>query len=381
MNFEEHAAKPLLHSAGIKVPRGEVAASAEEAKSISAKFGRVVIKAQVPTGKRGNAGGIALVSDPDQAFDEAQRILNMQIGDHNVNVVLVEEQIAINSELYLAIVNDAENQSPVLLFSSEGGMDIEEIATSHPDKLIKIPLDIRNDMNVGLVVSKLPVIDGLDPERLGEFAHRLFDVYRTNDAELLEINPLVVSETQDDKGRTENELVALDCKFTLDDSAVKRQQKLAQSGTPDKLTELELRASELNLKYIELEGSVGVLANGAGLTMTSMDAIRHFGGEPANFLEIGGESYRYGKEALELVLANNRVKSLLVNFCGAFARTDVMAEGVIEGWRKLNPNIPIFFTIHGTGEDEAIEMVNQSLNLECYELMDDAVKAAVEAAQ
>lgn len=177
------------------------------------------------------------------------------------------------------------------------------------------------------------------------------------------------------------DLIALDCKLTLDDGATPRQAALAATGSPEQLTALERKAQALALKFIELDGNVGVLANGAGLTMTTMDAISHFGGKPANFLEIGGESYTKAKPALELVLANPNVKALLVNFCGAFARTDVMAEGVITAWLELKPKIPIVFTIHGTGEDEAIAMVKARLGIEPHDLMDDAVKAAVAAAK
>ena len=175
--------------------------------------------------------------------------------------------------------------------------------------------------------------------------------------------------------------MALDCKFTLEDSAIPRQSDLVPSGTPDKLTGLEAQAKELDLKFFEFEGNVGVLANGAGLTMTTMDAVRHYGGAPANFLEIGGESYTKGTEALKLVLANPGVKSLLVNFCGAFARCDVMTDGILKAWDELKPDIPVFWTIHGTGEEEAQEMVRERLGLEPFDLMDYAVKAAVEAAQ
>jgi succinyl-CoA synthetase beta subunit len=165
----------------------------------------------------------------------------------------------------------------------------------------------------------------------------------------------------------------------MDDSAVPRHPELAATGTPETLTPLEAEAKDLGLKFIELGGSVGVLANGAGLTMTTMDAIRHYGGSPANFLEIGGESYTKAKPALELVLSNPRVKCLLVNFCGAFARTDVMTEGVISAWQELQPDLPVFFTIHGTNEEEAVALVKSRLGLTPFDLMDDAVKAAVEA--
>ena len=175
-------------------------------------------------------------------------------------------------------------------------------------------------------------------------------------------------------------IVALDCKLTLDDSATYRQAEIAAKASPEKQTVLEAKAAAAGLRYIELGGSVGVLANGAGLTMTTMDVIAHYGGTPANFLEIGGEAYTMAKTALSILLENPNVKSLLVNFCGAFARTDVMAEGVIAAWQDLKPDIPIFFTIHGTGEDEAVKLVKERLAIEPFDLMDDAVKAAVAAA-
>jgi succinyl-CoA synthetase beta subunit len=202
---------------------------------------------------------------------------------------------------------------------------------------------------------------------------RLYDAYRRSDAELIEINPL--AELQD--GR----VVALDCKLVLDDAAVSRQADLAKQGAPEQLTALEQRGRAIGLRFIELDGAVGVLANGAGLTMTTMDAVRHSGGQPANFLEIGGEAYTQATPALELVLSNPRVKSLVVNFCGAFARTDVMAEGVVKAWETLKPKLPVFFSIHGTGEDEAVRLVRDRLGFEPYDLMDDAIKAAVEAAR
>ena len=190
---------------------------------------------------------------------------------------------------------------------------------------------------------------------------------------MVEINPLVLTK---DGG-----IIALDCKFSLEDSGAARQPETAERATPEKKTGLEKRGEENGLKYIELDGSVGVLANGAGLTMTTMDAISHYGGKPANFLEIGGEAYTKAKPALEIVLSNPNVKSLMVNFCGAFARCDVMAEGVVAAWQELKPDLPVFFSIHGTGEDEAIALVRDRLGIEPYDLMDDAVKAAIEAAQ
>ena len=189
----------------------------------------------------------------------------------------------------------------------------------------------------------------------------------------MEINPLAIL-----RG---GKVVALDCKFVLDDASTSRQPDLVKVASPPKMTVLEERGASHGLRFIQLDGNVGVLANGAGLTMTTMDVIDHFGGRPANFLEIGGEAYTKAEVALDLVLSNPGVKSLVVNFCGAFARTDVMADGVVRAWEKLQPKIPAFFSIHGTGEEEAVKLVRERLGIEPYDLMEDAVRAAVEAAQ
>jgi succinyl-CoA synthetase beta subunit len=373
MNFEEHAAKPLLRAAGIATPDGALASTPDEAETAARRIGPCVVKAQVPTGKRGKAGGIKLAGEASAARAAAAGILGMTIGEHRVARVLVEAQVPIAREMYAAVLNDPASKSPLLLFSAEGGMDIEEIAAKHPDALLRLPIDIRKGCDGAALKGALPRVAGLDPGALAQLLQRLYKVYAGSDAELVEINPLVLTR---DGG-----LVALDCKLAMDDSGVPRHETVAKAGTPDPLTDLEARGKALGLKFIELDGSVGVLANGAGLTMTTMDAVRHYGGEPANFMEIGGESYTKAKPALELVLANPRVKCLLVNFCGAFARTDVMTEGVINAWKELSPRMPIFFTIHGTNEDEAIAMVKEGLGITPFDLMDDAVKAAVEAAR
>lgn len=374
MNFEEHAAKPLLGRAGIPVPRGQLCTSPEEAARAAAAIGRCVIKAQVPTGKRGKAGGIKLAATPGEAEEAARAILQLTIGGYPVRKVLVEEQARIGREFYAAVLNDSASRGPLVLFSAEGGMDIEEIAATKPHALLRYPVDIATgfdrDAAAALLRSASP---GNAADQLADILARLYQVYRSNDAELVEINPL--AELAD--GR----VVALDCKLVLDDAALSRQPELAKQGAPEQLTELERCGRAIGLRYIELDGAVGVLANGAGLTMTTMDAIRHFGGKPANFLEIGGEAYTQATPALELVLANPRVRSLVVNFCGAFARTDVMADGVVKAWETLKPKLPVFFSIHGTGEDEAVKLVREHLGFEPFDLMDDAIKAAVEAAR
>ncbi len=374
MNFEEQAGKTVLARAGVSVPQGRLCASAQEAEAAARAIGPVVVKAQVPTGKRGKSGGVKLAATPEEAAASAQAILGMEIGGFPVARVLVEEQAAIAREFYAAVLNDPASRSPLVLFSTEGGMDIEEVAATRPESLRRMAVDIRKGFGPA---DARRLLLGLD---LGEAAVPvaamlvdLYRVYRQHDAELLEINPLALL--------ADGRVVPLDCKLTVDDAALYRQTDIAELGAKEPLSALEERGRALDLKYIELEGNVGVLANGAGLTMTTMDVVSHAGGRPANFLEIGGEAYTKGTEALDLVLSNPGVKSLVVNFCGAFARTDVMAGGVIQAWKTLNPTIPVFFSIHGTGEDEAVRMVREELGIEPYDRMEDAISAAVEAAR
>ena len=373
MNFEEFAAKPLLAKGGIAVPPSRLVTTPEEAASAAAEIGACVVKAQVPTGKRGKAGGIQLAATPDEARAHAEKILTLEIGGHKVEKLLVEGQSAIDRELYAAILNDPVTCGPVVLFSPLGGMDVEEAAEQDPNAMRRLPVDIREGLDSDQAATLLQGLDldGMETQ-IADTLVKLYDVYRAKDGELLEINPLVLTK--------DKQVIALDCKFTLCDSSMGRQAEIAPNGTPDKQTPIEAEASEAGLKYIELGGSVGVLANGAGLTMTTMDAITHYGGSPSNFLEIGGEAYTKSETALRILLKNPNIKALLVNFCGAFARTDVMAGGVVEAWKKVQPDIPVFFTIHGTGEDEAVALVRDELGIEPFDLMDDAVKAAVEAA-
>jgi succinyl-CoA synthetase beta subunit len=373
VNFEEHAAKPLLARHGIAVPKGGLAKTPVEAAELAAQIGRVVVKAQVPTGKRGKAGGIKLAATPNEARTHAKAIIGMEIGGHKVEKVLIEEQMPIGRELYVAVLNDPLSKGPLVMFSTAGGMDIEDVAATAPDKLRLQPVDIRRGFpheDAETLVQGLGL--GAAEGKVADAIAKLYAAYAAFDAELLEINPLIV--TRD--GR----VIALDCKFVMDDSGIVRQPEVAQAGTPEKLTGLEAKAKAAGLKYIDLDGDVGVLANGAGLTMTTMDIIRHHGGRPANFLEIGGESYTQAKPALELLLSNPSIRSLVINFCGAFARTDVMTQGVIEAIEALKPKLPIFFSVHGTGDEEAIRMLKNRLGVTPLATMDDASKAAVEAA-
>ncbi len=375
MNFEEHAAKSLvLAPAGIPVPRGILCLSAKEAAMAAAQIGPCVVKAQVPTGKRGKAGGIKLASTPAEAEQVASQILGMTIGEYKVERLLIEEQARIAHEFYAAVLHDTAARKPLILFSTQGGMDIEEVAAEKPDAIRRLPVDINGKPSAADIAGMLNGLNlGAAEAQIVAILDKLYAAYRARDAELLEINPLALL--------GDGRVVALDCKFVLDDAAIYRQQEIAKGGAADAMTALEKRGAGHGLKLIQLDGNVGVLANGAGLTMTTMDVIRHYGGRPANFLEIGGEAYTKSEIALDLVLSNPGVKSLVINFCGAFARTDVMADGVVKAWRKLKPKVPVFFSIHGTGEQEAVALVRGQLGIEPFDFMEDAIQAAVKAAQ
>ena len=375
MNFDEHAAKSLvLAPAGIPVPRGQICRTAKEAAQAVCAIGPAVIKAQVAAGKRGKAGGIKSADTPEEAERVAAAILGMSIGEYKVERLLVEEQANIAHEFYAAVLTDTDARKPLVLFSTQGGMDIEEVAAAKPDAIRRQHVDLDAEPGAVDFVSMLAGLQLGDAQAsVADILSRLYAAYRRRDAELLEINPLAQL--------GDRRVVALDCKFVLDDAAAYRQEDIVSVAAPAPMTALEQRGAENGLKFIQLDGNVGVLANGAGLTMTTMDVIRHFGGRPANFLEIGGEAYTKSAAALELVLSNPGVRSLIINFCGAFARTDVMAEGVVKAWQELKPAIPVFFSIHGTGEDEAIALVRARLGIEPYDLMEDAIQAAVRAAQ
>ena len=371
MNVPEHLGKALLREGGIATPEGDVVRDPDAAAAVARVLGRrVVIKAQIAAGKRGKSGGIAFADSPEEARAKAADLLGARIGEHEVQAVLIESAAEIERELYAAIMNDGSSRSPLVLFSTEGGVDIEELNERAPQKIVRRAIDIRK----GLGRHGADGITG-DAAVAGVLTS-MYERFMALDCELLEINPLAVTRS--------GELLALDCKMALDDSSRARQKELferVEAATGPQGTSLERRARAAGLYFIELDGEVGVLANGAGLTMTTLDAIHLHGGRPANFLEIGGENYTKATAGLEVVLANPSVRSVLVNFCGAYARTDVMAEGVIVAYETLKPKLPFFFTIHGTGEERAIELVRERLGIEPFTLMDDAVRAAVTAAR
>ncbi len=369
MFVEEADAKRLLAAGGIHTPVGTVAETVAEA--VLASGGPVMVKAQVPAGKRGKAGGIVAADSAEEVEAAARRLLGSELGDHMVDRVLVEPRVEIAHELYVAVVVDATSAGPLLMVSAHGGVDIEDVHESSPESVAKMPIDISIGLTPsdaeGAVAILGNLLDGEQKRALVDVLLRLYERFRFLDAQLVEINPLAVT--------TDGSLVALDAKLIVDDNALLRQLDLPAQRAVG--TALELEAAEQGFLFVELDGDVGVLANGAGLTMATMDAVTAHGGAPANFLEVGGMAYKRATPALALVLKNPKVKSLLVNLCGAYARTDVIAEGLIEGWKTLAPDLEVSFCIHGTGEERAQELVRTELGREPHESMDDAIREAI----
>ena len=352
MKLTEYQAKALLAERGVPVPPSRLVTTVETAVAAADDLGgKVAVKAQVRSGGRGKAGGVVVVSSASEAGEAAAKILGSVLAGETVTELLIEQAVDIAEERYLSVMIDPSAGRPLLMRSDQGGVEIEA-------------------MTEGI---ERTVIDAAGFVAPDPFTAMVVDAFMDLDALLVEINPLAVT--------AGGELIALDAKIELDDSAAFRQthpgidrdEMAGQEGT-----EREQAAAELGLRLIELGGDIAVLANGAGLTMATMDAIVHAGGAPANFLEIGGDAYTKATPALELVLSQPGVTSLLVNFCGAFARCDVMTAGVVEAWNTLKPDIPINFSISGTGQDEAYQMV-RDLGYEPHPSMESAVNAAVAA--
>jgi succinyl-CoA synthetase beta subunit len=351
----QQSAKDILSAAGLRTPRGRSVSSPEEAATAATELGRVVIKPLILRGGRGKAGLIRFANDPSAAHAEAQELLSLE----GVAQLRVEEHIEAVSELYVCVVTDRASRAPMLIYSESGGVDVEAMPET---AFIRRPLDIRQGVEDR-------VLEAFPPS-VRETLRAMVACYRAVDAELVEINPLAVDR--------EGAMVALDAKLIVDDAALHRHPELPQpapSGPP-----LERTAADKGLYYVQLDGTVGVIANGAGLTMATLDAVRFHGGRPANFMEIGGDAYKKGQEALQVVLAHPTVRSLLINLCGAYARTDVMIEGLLAGWSAVPSTIPVAFSIHGTGQERAIALVRETLGVEPFEAMDDAVREAVHRA-
>jgi succinyl-CoA synthetase beta subunit len=367
MWLPEALAKQKLAEHGVLVPLGSVVKSPAEAEAIARRFPcGSVIKAQVPFGQRGKRGAVRFAATPAAAAKAAGDLLGSTIQTVVVQEVLVEERVPVARELFAAVTREPSGASPVVLFCSAGGVDVEEthaIAGGVRQRRV----DIRRGFNLADAEALASDAPPSAKVAVASVLTELYGIYRELDAELVEVNPLALA--------TDGRLMALDCKLVVDDSALSRHPNLptiAVEGTP-----LERRARAEGLLFIELDGNVGVLANGAGLTMATLDAVVHFNGRPANFMEIGGDAYKKSATALSILLDHPGVQGLLINLCGAYARTDVIVGGLLAAWRELQPTVPVVFSIHGTGEDEAVRLVRDGWGVEPYPQMDDAVQAAI----
>ncbi len=378
MNLHEYQSKSIFGSYGIPVPSGKVATTPAEAKAIAqALGGRVVVKSQVLTGGRGKAGGIKLASSPDEAEQIAEKILAMTIRGLPVRKVLIDPAADIKTEIYLGITNDRAARKPVLMASAAGGVDIEEVAHTAPEKIIRTHIDplmgLRDyqarDVAIGI---------DLPREQWTQFIHiarKLWEVYRDNDATLAEINPLVI--TGDGK------LVALDGKMSIDDNAlgVGRHPNLEAMRDLDVEEASEIEAKEHELSYIKLDGNIGCMVNGAGLAMTTMDVINLFGGSPANFLDIGGGA---GPEkvaaAFRIILKEPNIKAILINIFGGITRCDDVARGILTAMSEVGVHVPMVVRLVGTNAKEGRELLANA-NMGTAETLTEAAQKAVAAAQ
>ncbi|HEY5440409.1 MAG TPA: ADP-forming succinate--CoA ligase subunit beta [Gemmatimonadaceae bacterium] len=376
MNIHEYQAKDILRAEGVPIPPGEVATTPEEAEAIAKKLGgMVVVKAQVHAGGRGKAGGVKLAKTPAEAREVANRILGMQIKGLTVYKVLVTAAADIASEAYVGIILDRASRKPVFMVSPAGGIDIEEVAASTPEKILKLPVDTRY---------------GLQPYQASELGFFLFDdvkkvraaskimmalyqAFMRNGASLAEINPLVVT--------TAGDVIALDAKMVIDDNELDRlpQIEALRDETAEEPSEVDARNSHLT--FIKLDGDVGCIVNGAGLAMATMDLVKYYGGEPANFLDIGGSSNpEKVVNALRIVTADPSVKAILFNIFGGITRTDDVANGIVTA-TKANPlRIPIVIRLTGTNEEIAMKILTEN-GFSASSDMDEAVKKAVELAK
>ena len=382
MNLHEYQAKALFRDYGMPVPDSAVASTADEAKQAAAglKTKKVVVKAQVHAGGRGKAGGVKLVDTPDEAADYAGSLLGtnlvtIQTDDQGqpINTVLVEETCDIDNELYLGMVIDRASQRVVVMASTEGGMEIEKVAHETPEKILKATL---NPM-LGVMPyqgRELAFGLGLRGEQIKQFSALLgglCKLFVEKDLSLVEINPLVIT--------GEGNLICLDGKINIDGNALYRHKDLAKLQDKSQEDERELRASEWDLNYVALEGNIGCMVNGAGLAMATMDIIKLKGGQPANFLDVGGGATKERvAEALKIILSDDAVKGILVNIFGGIVRCDLIAEGVIAAVEEVGISIPIVVRLEGTKAAEGRQLLDDSsLNLEAAADLGDAAEKII----
>ncbi len=375
MKLHEYQSKLIFSRYGIPIPKGRVAATASEARHIADELGgRVVIKSQVLVGGRGKAGGIRVAKDPAEAEQLATQILGMEIKGLPVRKVLVDEAAAIEQEIYLGITNDRAAKKPVIMASSAGGVEIEEVAKTHPEKIIKVhvnPLVGIKDYQARDIAA------GIDLPReywksFGEILKGLWQCYIDNDATLAEINPLVITQSK--------RLVALDGKILIDDNALFRHSDLSEMRDTDEDAPSEAEARKYGLTFIKLDGNIGCMVNGAGLAMASMDILKFFGGDPANFLDIGGGA---GADkvaaALRIILADHSVKAILFNIFGGITRCDEVAKGILTAMAEVKPKVPMVVRLVGTNAEEGRKLLADAQMITAETLADAAQKAVAAA--
>ena len=363
MKIHEYQAKEIMANYGVPVPQGDVATTPAEAKQIASQLGgAVVIKAQVYAGGRGKGGGIKTAQSPDEAEKLAGQIIGMRLVTHQtspqgvpVDKVLVEEAVAIAREVYLGIVIDSAADVPVIMASEAGGMDIEEVAATTPEKILKAHIDPLIGFQPFLG-RRLAFGMNLESEQVRpatQLIGNLYRVFQEKDCSLVEINPLVVT--------SDGRLLALDAKLNLDDNALFRHRDYAELRDPSQEDELELEASKHNISYIKLDGDVGCMVNGAGLAMATMDIIKLMGAEPANFLDVGGgASDEMVTKAFTILLSDPKVKAALINIFGGILRCDIVARGVIEAAKQIEFKVPVVVRMRGTNVEEGMRLLAES---------------------
>jgi succinyl-CoA synthetase beta subunit len=385
MKIHEYQAKAILARHGVPVPRGEVAFTAAEARAVAARLGGdvVVVKAQIHAGGRGKGGGVKLARSPEEAGRLADAMIGMTLVTHQtgpegrvVSRVLIEEGLQMTRELYVSLVLDRASGKPVIMASASGGMDIEEVAAKTPEKIVRVHVE----PGVGLVPFQARQVAfgiGIEPAQIGKAVKlitALYDTFVATDASLVEINPLVVTAAGD--------LLALDAKMNVDDNALYRHPDLKELRDPGEEDPLEVEASKFSLNYIHLDGNIGCMVNGAGLAMATMDIIKLAGGEPANFLDVGGgANAEQIKNAFRILMSDRNVKAVLINIFGGILRCDVLAQGVIAAVKELGVPVPIVIRMEGTNVDEGKRLLRESgMNFTTADSMGEAADEVVRLA-
>jgi succinyl-CoA synthetase beta subunit len=386
MKIHEYQGKELLKKFGVPVPRGIVARSPEEAYQAAKDLGTdvVVVKAQIHAGGRGKGGGVKLAKSPDEAREIARQMLGMKLVTHQtgpegreVRVLLIEEGLPIDKEFYLGIVLDRASGRPVFMASEAGGMDIEEVAAKTPEKILKETVDPAVGFRP-FQARKLAFGLGIGAELVNQgvkFMQLLYNANEQMDASLMEINPFLLTK--------DNRLIALDAKVNFDDNALFRHKEFLDLRDLNEEEPLEIEASKYDLNYIKLDGNIACMVNGAGLAMATMDIIKLAGGEPANFLDVGGGASQERVEAaFRILLADENVKAVLINIFGGIVRCDMVARGVVEAAKKLNIKVPVVVRLEGTNVEEGQRVIRESgLNFTVANGMKDAAEKVVALAK